>query len=131
MLCTYQCTELCRLLVQMLGAWLSCCGRGDCHHGNAFLNLVTAAPNLIKTLRNLFMRPQLQTYSLFPLTSNLQSSVMPPYGQDTGYIWGIDEEFVTHITLVPRSIPSFSMFHAEKRDGLGDKITCVTFQVDV
>ena len=27
--------------------------------------------------------------------------------------------------------PSFSMFHAEKREGLGDNITCATFQVDV
>ena len=31
-----------------LEAWLSFCG--DCHHGNAFQYLVTASPNLIKTL---------------------------------------------------------------------------------
>ena len=27
--------------------------------------------------------------------------------------------------------PNFSMLHAEKREGLGDNVTCVTFQVDV
>ena len=33
------------------------------HDGNASLNLVTAAPDLIKALHNLFRRPQLQTKS--------------------------------------------------------------------
>ena len=49
---------------QRLEGWLSC--YGDCHHGNAFQNLVTATPNVIKILNNLFMRPQLQTKS-FPI----------------------------------------------------------------
>ena len=49
---------------QRLEAWLSCCG--ECHHGYASLNPVTAAPNLIKTLHNLFRSPQLQTKS-FPI----------------------------------------------------------------
>ena len=48
---------------QRLEAWLSC---GECHHGNASLDLVTAALNLIKTLLNLFRRPQLQIKS-FPI----------------------------------------------------------------
>ena len=33
--------------------------------------------------------------------------------------------WVTH-SLVPRPIPSFSMLHAEKREGLVREITCVT-----
>ena len=49
---------------QRLEAWLSC--YVEFHHGNTSLNLVTAAPNLIKALYNLFRRPQLQTKS-FPI----------------------------------------------------------------
>ena len=30
------------------------------------------------------------------------------------------------ISLVPRPIPSFSMLHAEKREGLVSEVTCVT-----
>ena len=44
-----------------LGAKLSYFG--GYHHGNAFQNLVTTAPNLIRTLHNLFRRLQLQTKS--------------------------------------------------------------------
>ena len=36
---------------------LSSCGED--HHGNASLNLVTTAPNLIRALHNPFRRPQL------------------------------------------------------------------------
>ena len=48
---------------QRLEAWMS--SRGEYHHGNASLNLFTAAPNLIKVLHNLVRRPHLQTKS-FP-----------------------------------------------------------------
>ena len=65
--CTFHVIQFYRTLqvtFRRLGAWLSCCG--ECRHGYTFLNLVTAAPNLIKTLYNIFRRPQLQTKS-FPI----------------------------------------------------------------
>ena len=38
-------TELAGYTCQRLEAWLSC--YVECHHGNASINLVTAAPNLM------------------------------------------------------------------------------------
>ena len=66
-ICALLGTELCKLYLsecQRLETWLSC--YVECHHGNASLNVGTAAPNLIKALHNLFRRPQLQTKS-FPI----------------------------------------------------------------
>ena len=46
---------------QRLESWMS--SNGKYRHGNASLNLFTAAPNLITVLYNPFRRPHLQTKS--------------------------------------------------------------------
>ena len=48
---------------QRLEAWLSCCG--ECHHGYASLNLVTAAPNLRETLNIIYLGGHNYKPSLF------------------------------------------------------------------
>ena len=53
-----------RALQVRLEACMSSCG--EYHHGNASLNLLTAAQNPIKVLHNLVRRPHLQTQS-FPI----------------------------------------------------------------
>ena len=72
--CTYvRIYRALQIACQRLEAQLSSCG--ECHCGSVSQDLLTAAPNLIKALHNLVRRPQLSSYSLSPLTSNLQSSV--------------------------------------------------------
>ena len=66
---------------QRLEAWMSSCG--EYHHGNASLNLFTAAPNLIKVLQNLIRRPHVQTKS-FPIhwqvTCKALQCILPSMG---------------------------------------------------
>ena len=58
----YQKQNLKKVLTEL--CWMS--SGGEYHHGNASLNLFTAAPNLITVLHNPVRRPHLQTKS-FPI----------------------------------------------------------------
>ena len=58
------------------------------------------------------------------------SQIIPYRNYITDYSW-ISYSALNIIIASSPGPPSFSMLHAEKREGLGDNVTCVTFQVDV
>ena len=71
------------------------------------------------------MGPLSRDYSKMPLLKYLLDSIMPSFVPQYPSV-EVSFDLITRYvmsSLVPRPIPSFSMFHTEKQDGLIREIT--------